>query len=135
MQHGKRAMILFAHGARDPLWRVPFEQVHRLVQEQSGSTPVLLAFLELMQPDLQDAVQLLVQQGCTDLLVVPLFLGQGGHVRRDLPELVKRLQGVHPQLMLRIAPAAGEDDAVLHALADYCVDAGARVVMDVTAKR
>ena len=50
-----RGLILFAHGARDPLWAEPFESLVDRVRTLTPATPVRLAFLELMQPDLDGA--------------------------------------------------------------------------------
>jgi sirohydrochlorin cobaltochelatase len=62
-----------------------------------------------------------VAQGVTELTVVPIFLGQGGHVLRDLPVMVDQLRADHPQLTVHVAEAAGENAAVLQAIADYCI--------------
>lgn len=118
-----RALILFAHGARDPQWRIPFEQLRAMVQLQLPLVQVRLAFLELMTPDLAELVRQLVQGNCCDITVVPIFLGQGGHVRRDLPALLAQLRQDYPQLILRTADAIGENALVLNAIAEYCIGA------------
>ncbi len=117
----KHALILFAHGARDPRWAAPFERLRELAQSALPGTVVSLAFLELMSPRLPEAVASLVQDGCGKVSLVPVFLGQGGHVLRDLPLLVDELRSTHPGLDITVAPAVGEDAAVLDAIARYCV--------------
>jgi sirohydrochlorin cobaltochelatase len=117
----KRALVLFAHGARDPKWAAPFERLQKLVAARSPDVSVSLAFLELMTPSLPDLAAQLVQQGCDDMTVVPVFLGQGGHLQRDLPLIVERLRADHPGLKVTVAGAAGEDAAVLDAIAAYCI--------------
>jgi sirohydrochlorin cobaltochelatase len=62
-----------------------------------------------------------VAQGVQAITVVPVFLGQGGHVLRDLPAMVEQLRAAHPGVTLAVAEAAGEDPGVLRALTDYCV--------------
>lgn len=119
----KQALILFAHGARDPRWAAPFEKLRAISQAALPDTDVRLAFLELMSPRLPEAVAGLVQDGCRKVSLVPVFLGQGGHVLRDLPLLVEELRGTHPGLDIAVAPAVGEDAAVLEAIARYCVAA------------
>jgi sirohydrochlorin cobaltochelatase len=42
-------------------------------------------------------------------------------VLRDLPLLVDELRGAYPGLEISVAPAVGEDAAVLDAIARYCV--------------
>ncbi|MCG0577202.1 CbiX/SirB N-terminal domain-containing protein, partial [Burkholderia cenocepacia] len=72
-------------------------------------------------PSLGDAVAAQVAAGCTRITVVPVFFGQGGHVRRDLPQLVDACRAAHPGVEIRCATAVGEDDGVLDAVARYCV--------------
>ena len=117
------ALILFAHGARDPRWAAPFERLQQVTQAQLPGVAVRLAFLELMNPRLPEVAAALVQAGCSKLTVVPVFLGQGGHVLRDLPEIVAQLQLDHPRLEIRVAAAVGESAAVLEAMAQYCIGA------------
>lgn len=119
----KKALILFAHGARAASWAAPFERLRDLVAAREPGVDVSLAFLELMSPRLPERAAALVAQGVTDLTVVPVFLGQGGHVLRDLPVMIEQLRADHPQLALRVVEAAGENAAVLRAIADYCVGA------------
>jgi sirohydrochlorin cobaltochelatase len=114
-------LILFAHGARDPRWAEPFERLRAIAQAALPDTDVSLAFLELMSPRLPEAVAGLVLGGCVKVSLVPVFLGQGGHVLRDLPLLVDELRDAHPGLEISVAPAVGEDAAVLDAIAQYCV--------------
>lgn len=121
-----RALVLFAHGARDPRWAAPFERLQQIIGEQSPDLVVSLAFLELMSPALPEVVQQLQDRGCTEVTVVPVFFGQGGHVLRDLPQMVEGLRQQHPELTLKVAPAVGEDGAVLQAIARYCIDSLAR---------
>ncbi|MEJ7807462.1 MAG: CbiX/SirB N-terminal domain-containing protein, partial [Telluria sp.] len=90
--------------------------------------PVSLAFLELMEPRLPEHVAALAAQGVTDITIVPVFLGQGGHLLRDLPLMVDQLRTDHPQLGISVAGAVGEDPGVLGAMTDYCVAAFSRGV-------
>lgn len=117
------ALVLFAHGARDPRWAAPFNRLRERVQASRPDLAVSLAFLELMTPGLPEVADTFVRQGCTRLTIVPVFLGQGGHVLRDLPELVAQLRAAHPALQVEVAQAVGESPAVLDAMAAYCIDA------------
>ena len=117
----KQALILFAHGARDPNWVEPFLRLQNLLRTQQSGLRVELAFLELMTPDLTQCGAQLLGEGGDDITVVPVFLGQGGHVRRDLPKLLETLRAAHPGLSLRAAAPVGEDAEVLDAMARYCL--------------
>jgi sirohydrochlorin cobaltochelatase len=119
-----KAMILFGHGARDSRWREPFDRLVQLWQAQHPNTPVELAFLEMMQPSLEEAVSSLSVNGVTQITVVPVFFGQGGHLRNDFPVLLEACQQQYPNITLSATPAVGEDLAVLQAIVDF----GARAI-------
>ena len=112
-----RGLLLFAHGARDPQWAQPFEAVAQRCRAERGSDRVALAFLEFMTPDLVAAGSALVAAGCSVVDVVPLFLGAGGHVRKDIPVLMARLQAAHPAVSFALRPAVGEAPALVEAMA------------------
>jgi sirohydrochlorin cobaltochelatase len=118
-----RALVLFAHGARAASWAAPFERLRDLTARQRPDCAVSLAFLELMVPSLPDAVASLVGRGVREVAIVPVFLGQGGHLLRDLPQLLERLRAEHPGVVFSTVPAVGEDPGVLAAMAAYCVAA------------
>jgi len=116
-----RALILFAHGARDARWLAPFERLQQLLREQLPGVVVELAFLELMSPRLPELVPMLAAQGCDDVTVVPVFFGRGGHLLRDFPPLVEALQQTYPAIRFRVAGAVGEAESVLQAISAYCI--------------
>ena len=117
----KAGLILFAHGARDARWAEPFERLRDRVVRATPHVQVVLAFLELMAPDLDAAAAALCDSGCRAITVVPVFLGQGGHLLRDLPLLVDQLRIDHPGVAVKVTGAVGEDPAVLDAMTEFCV--------------
>ncbi|WP_144158748.1 sirohydrochlorin chelatase [Paraburkholderia sp. BCC1885] len=115
-------IVLFGHGARDSRWAEPFQRLAEKLRVSHGAAgPVSLAFLELMTPDLPTAVAEQVALGCSAVTVVPVFFGQGGHVRRDLPAVLDVCRDAHPGVSIRCATAVGEDDGVLDAVVVYCL--------------
>jgi sirohydrochlorin cobaltochelatase len=118
-----KALILFAHGARAATWAAPFKRLRLLTAEQRPDCEVTLAFLELMTPSLPDEAARLAASGVREIAIVPVFLGQGGHLLRDLPALVEQLRAAHPDLRITTVPAVGEDPGVLAAMAAYCSSA------------
>jgi sirohydrochlorin cobaltochelatase len=112
-----QGLILFAHGARDPRWAEPFERVAALVRASRPAVTVSLAYLEFMAPDLDAAGASLAASGCAEVAILPIFLGAGGHVRKDLPARVEKLRAEHPGVQWRLHPAAGESEILAEALA------------------
>jgi sirohydrochlorin cobaltochelatase len=114
-----KAIVLFGHGARDARWREPFDRLVTLWKAQYPNVRVELAFLELMQPSLEEAISSLGAAGATEVVVVPVFFGQGGHLRNDFPVLLTACQDKFPGIQLSATPAVGEDAAVLQAIIDF----------------
>ena len=115
------AVVLFAHGSRDPLWRGPIEAVAARVRALSPDTPVACAYLELCEPSLAQAVADLVDQGVNHIRLLPVFFGMGKHAREDLPALAQALGSQHPGLALTLLPAAGEHPALTTLLAQMAL--------------
>lgn len=114
------AVVLFAHGSRDPLWHKPIEAV--AAQMAQAGVRVRCAYLELSQPDLGTACQELASQGVNSIAVVPMFLGVGRHVREDLPGLMARLQTNHPAVRFELKTPVGEDPRLIQLLAQIATE-------------
>ncbi len=120
--HKRTAIVLFAHGSRDPLWHRPMEAVAAQITLRAPDTPVACAYLELSSPDLPTVVRRLVLQGAASVAIVPMFLGVGRHAREDLPSLVLALQTTHPNLIFKLLPAVGEDPRLVNLLAEIALE-------------
>lgn len=112
-------LILFGHGARDSRWKEPFDQLVNLWQEKNPSVPVRAAFLEIMEPNLSSAIAELVASGANQITVIPVFFGQGGHLRNDFPALLEKCRLDFPKIKLTASAAVGEDPDVLLAIINF----------------
>lgn len=115
------AIVLFAHGARDPGWAEPFRRIQARLRAACPDAAVELAFLESMRPDLAEAVAQLADAGVSRMTVVPLFLAQGGHLKEDLPRLVAGIRQAHPAVAIRVTAAIGDSETLTEAIADWAL--------------
>jgi sirohydrochlorin cobaltochelatase len=115
------ALVLFAHGSRDPQWARPFEALQRRLEQRLPDSPVVLAFLEQMRPDLPEVIGALADQGIERITVLPLFMAQGSHLREELPRIVARACEDNPGVRVRTSAAVGEVEELLQAIADWAV--------------
>jgi len=115
------AIVLLAHGARDPEWARPIEAMAARLRGLLPDAQVQPAYLEFMSPDIDAAVAALVARGARRVRVVPVFLAQGGHVKRELPAKLDALRAnlcaAHPDLSIELEPAIGEQGEVIDAIA------------------
>jgi len=116
------ALVLFAHGARDPEWAAPFRAIANRVAATRKDLSVKLAFLEFQAPALADAIGELVAEGHSAIHVAPLFMAQGGHLKHDVPKLLDAIRGAHPALTVELLPAIGDVDCLREAIAGWLID-------------
>ena len=118
----KSALVLFAHGSRDPEWAGPFRTVQQQVAAKNPDVQVELAFLELMKPTLSEAVDTLVESGNRRVRIAPLFMAQGAHLKRDLAKLMSDVRARHGDIELSLLPALGEVDSVIDAMSTWLAE-------------
>ncbi len=115
------ALILFGHGARDPEWARPFHRLQQILRARQPGRRVELAFLDFIEPPLDEAIGRLVADGCQRIRVVPIFIAQGGHVKADLYRLTHEARQRWPDLDIESLTAIGEAGGVLEAIADFAL--------------
>lgn len=118
-----KGILLYGHGARNPEWARPFERIREAIKAREPGIPVEPGFLELLRPSFEEGVASLVAQGATEIVVVPIFMAAGSHVKKDLPQLAASAMDCHHGLQISLAAPVGEADPVLAAMADYALDA------------
>ncbi|MDE3231705.1 MAG: CbiX/SirB N-terminal domain-containing protein [Pseudomonadota bacterium] len=116
-----QGIILFAHGSRDALWRLPIEAVAQRIQAMSPQTDVACAYLELTAPDLPTTAAMMIARGIQHIVIVPMFLGVGRHAREDLPVLVQQLQKDHADVQFDLRRAIGEEPQLTQAMANIAL--------------
>ena len=82
---------------------------------------VELAFLEIMEPPLADAVAKLAKSGHKRITVAPLFLAQGGHMKNDLPKILNAIRAEHRGTDITLLPAIGDVDVILDAISAWLI--------------
>lgn len=115
-------IILFAHGARDPQWAGPVEAVAAKLRTVYPNRLIEVSFLEFMHPTLDEAVAKVIAakspaQGL-QIHILPFFIAQGGHLRKELPEMLGALRAQYPEQRFNLLSPLGELPEVQTAMAD-----------------
>jgi len=114
-----RGIVLFAHGARDPEWARPFEEIRGRIRDARPEYPIALAYLELMSPTLEEAIASLAAEGASAITVFPLFMAQGGHLKKDIPRILEAIRASHPHVPISLESAIGEVPEILDVIAAW----------------
>lgn len=118
-----KGIILFGHGSRTAEYVKPFERIREAMMAQQADAVVELGFLELTRPSLDESIEGLVRRGVMEISVVPIFIGPGRHVLKDLPHLAANAMDRHPGLEISLAPPMGEAQEVIDAMAKFALHA------------
>jgi sirohydrochlorin cobaltochelatase len=93
-----RPLLLVGHGSRDREGRQALLDLGAAYQEMDRSRPVIPCFLELTEPSIQEGVDRCVEQGYTDLSVLPVLLFAARHNKFDVTNELDRARLRHPQV-------------------------------------
>lgn len=94
----QRPLLLVGHGSRDAEGRQSLLDFAAAYQALDTSRPVLPCFLELTEPSIQDGVDRCVEQGYTELSVLPVLLFAARHNKFDVTNELDRARQRHPQV-------------------------------------
>ncbi|MEV0469826.1 sirohydrochlorin chelatase [Streptomyces prunicolor] len=123
------ALVLVAHGSRDPRALSTVRALMARVRELRPGLPVHLGHIELNEPRLQDT---LTELGPAEAVLVPLLLSRGYHVKQDIPELAAKAK---TPARTRVASPLGPHPLLVETLYDRLVEAGWRTRMDDRTRR
>lgn len=115
----KHALIVYGHGSRDPLWAETLMALRERLRSALPGVEVELAYLEFLKPTLAECADALWQRGCGEIAVMPAFVAEGAHLRRELPKLVEQASSGREGLSIILLPAMGDLAEVQEALVRF----------------
>ncbi|MGW2744886.1 sirohydrochlorin chelatase [Streptomyces sp. NPDC001450] len=121
------ALVLVAHGSRDPRALDTVRALTDRVRELRPALPLHLGHIELNEPLLPDTLAAL---GDTPAVLVPLLLGRGYHVKQDIPEMAAAAP-----TRARVAAPLGPHPLLVETLYARLVEAGWPTRMDEPTRR
>ncbi|MXM62087.1 sirohydrochlorin chelatase [Streptomyces sp. HUCO-GS316] len=121
------ALVLVAHGSRDPRALSTVRTLLDRVRELRPGLPVHLGHIELNEPLLPDTLAALRSE---EAVLVPLLLSRGYHVKQDIPEMAAAAP-----VRTRMAAPLGPHPLLVETLYARLVEAGWRSRMDEATRR
>lgn len=92
----KTGVVIIGHGSRVPESRGIYEEIARKTKEKSG-LEVRVGYMKHWRPTFTEAVRDFIEDGAKRLVIVPLFLLPGLHVKEDIPVLLGIKDGEVPE--------------------------------------
>jgi len=121
------ALLLIAHGSRREASNQEVRELATRLEHIAGDrfNPVIPAFLELAEPDIQTGVDLCVEAGATSVTVVPYFLSAGRHVASDIPAELEDAARKHQAITIHQSDYLGKHQSIPELLLALALDKSA----------
>ncbi|MGB9887596.1 MAG: sirohydrochlorin chelatase [Moorellales bacterium] len=113
-----RGIVLLGHGSRREEANRGVEELAAQVERHFPRAVVEVGYLAHGWPPLAEAVATALRRGAQEVVVVPLFLYDGVHVRTDIPEQLEELRRQYPGLRLRCTATLGSDPRIAEIVLD-----------------
>lgn len=113
-------MLLIGHGSRSSAGVDEYWELARQVAAHMPSVDVGCGFIELAAPDLDTAIDRLVERGAQWVVAVPLVLLGAGHLKNDGPAALHRGRVRHPGVRFSYARDLGIHPLVLELARSRC---------------
>jgi sirohydrochlorin cobaltochelatase len=93
-----RPLLMVGHGTRNAKGRQDLIDFANIYQALDPSRPVIPCFLELTTPSIQTGIDQCVEQGYSDISVLPILLFAARHNKFDVTHELDLAKARHPQL-------------------------------------
>lgn len=107
------ALLLIAHGSRRSEANADLDFIAQGIRERGRYPVVQNSFLELAEPNIDAGGASCVEQGATDVILLPYFLSPGVHVVEDLTAARVRLSERFPGVRFVLAEPLGRHPLLL----------------------
>jgi sirohydrochlorin ferrochelatase len=117
------ALIIVAHGSRRETSNLEILSLADKLKLEVGDRfkTVSVAFLELTQPSINDAVVSCFKQGANEVTILPYFLSAGNHVSEDVPAITQQLIEQWPDKAIKVIPHIGAAPAMIQLMSQVAV--------------
>lgn len=114
----KTGIILLSHGSRAPEAQVTVDEITDHINKMRTFDYLVSASLQFNQPDLPSAIEMAVSAGMEMIIVVPMFLYNGLHMKEDIPEIIQEESKKYPGVEFAMTRNIGGDRKLAGILLD-----------------
>ncbi len=119
-----RAVILLGHGSVREEANEEMRALWASLAAQLPEVRVSGAFVEAAQPALEQEIDRLADAGVTRIVIVPLFLTSGQHLRSGIPKVLRRIREKHGSLEIVLTRHLGVDPLLSEIVKNRLREAG-----------
>ncbi len=126
-----QAILYIGHGSRVQEGN---DELSAFVEKAKAKQPQVsiqeCCFLELAEPTITEGVESCIQQGATQIAVVPVLLLTAMHAKVDIPREIDQMKATYPDVSFSYGRPIGVESSVIKIVKDRLRDAGLQVTDD-----
>jgi sirohydrochlorin ferrochelatase len=113
-----KGVLILAHGSRQKETEETLQQIVDMTRASLPSIPLEYAFLQFSDKNLETGLKNLIEEGVTQIKVVPYFLFEGVHIREDIPGEIQEFLKGYDNIEITFGKTLGADMRLAAVLAD-----------------
>lgn len=113
-----KGILILAHGSREKSTESTLREIVAMIDKRVSSCVIETAYLQFSDVNLEAGLNKLVEQGVTEIKVIPYFLFEGVHIREDIPAELEVYKQQHPDLQISMGRTLGAHHKLAEILAE-----------------
>lgn len=119
-----RAVVLLGHGSVREEANQEVRAMWARLALQLPDLHISGAFVEVAEPTLEQEIDRLVAAGVARVVIVPMFLTSGQHLRTGIPNMLRRIRERYPALEIEMTGHLGADPLLAEIVKNRLHEAG-----------
>ena len=119
-----KSVLFISHGSHSPDTETEVRAYVRQLKSLSDVGIMEYAFLEIAHPTIPEGIDICINKGATEVVVLLNFLNAGKHVDEDIPRIVNEARAKHPEINFHITKPIGQHDQIIHLFLDLINKSG-----------
>ena len=105
--------LIVAHGSKEKESFTAFQKLLKAVRTRLKGKMVEGAFLQINSPSISEAIDRCAKRGERDIVILPMMMFPGRHVKEHIPEIIENAKAKHPQMDFHYARPLSDYPAML----------------------
>lgn len=119
----KKGVLVLGHGSKAREADEILARITGMVKEKGSYEVIGMASLQFSSPSLEEGIADMAEKGVQHVIIVPMFIFEGNHVKEDIPEAIKNIEARYPGMKMSLARHMGADSRIADILVDRIKDA------------
>ncbi len=113
-----QGVLIVAHGSKDVESNETFFALFEKLKSKYDDKIIAGATIKFRDANIENGIINLIEQGVTEIKIVPYLLFMGNHFTNTIPSKVSRILENHPNVKVTYSDSLGNDSRIINILAD-----------------